>query len=58
MCGATIDPAMLASVSTTCKSLVGIGVPTAAATGAAARPTGIVDGVAAAAVAGVLGALL
>jgi hypothetical protein len=77
MCSVSIDQAIVASVSTACKSLVGIGVPTtgaaktgaagatktgaaaaATASGAAARPTGLVDGVAALAVAGVIGALL
>jgi hypothetical protein len=74
MCSLSIDQALIASVSTACKSLVGIGVPTTATgaagatkTGAAAgasvagsgaRPTGLIDGVAAMAVAGVIGALL
>jgi hypothetical protein len=72
MCSLSIDQALIASVSTTCKSLVGIGVPTTGAAGATktgaaagasvsgsgARPTGLVDGVAALAVAGVIGALL
>lgn len=71
MCGYTADAGMLASVSGNCKSLVGIGIPTgsagatktggataAAASGAAARATGVVEGVAAMAIAGVIGALL
>ena len=73
MCGWTAPAAMVASASGVCKSLVGIGIPTnaaagatktggataaAAASGAAARATGVVEGVAAMAVAGVIGALL
>ncbi len=72
MCSLTVDQDIAASVSTACKSIAGIGIPTTGAAGATktgaaagasvagsgARPTGLVDGVAAIAVAGVIGALL
>jgi hypothetical protein len=71
LCSISINQDIVASLSTTCKSLAGVGVPTTAAagvtatgvsapaaTGGGALGTGIVDGFAAVAVAGVIGILL